>query len=229
MTRPAAVVNEANAIGTTYLRAQTLAEPMRSTSMRLLKRYTDTRIALSDAVPDSKAFRSTSAEGQVLQRKLWALAGQALTLSPQASAPRLYVETLNEMIDAQSTRLASLENRIPDAVMYLQIAVSTLAFGVLGLYLSLLGRAVVPRSSARSWWPSCSRDLRPRSTPPRIHRCPCDGTDQRARFDDPTARGSPPAVPPHRSPQRSCRAVRRAQSARHPHDRDLRASSIAWR
>ena len=112
--------------------------------MRLLKRYTDTRIALSDAVPDSKAFRSTSAEGQVLQRKLWALAGQALTLSPQASAPRLYVETLNEMIDAQSTRLASLENRIPDAVMYLQIAVSALAFGVLGLYLSLLGRAVVP-------------------------------------------------------------------------------------
>ncbi len=142
--RRVAVVDEANAIGTTYLRAQTLVEPLRSKSMRLLKKYTDSRIALSDSVPDTTAFRRTSAAGQVLQRKLWALASQALTLSPQSSAPRLYVETLNEMIDAQSTRLATLENRIPDAVLLLQIGVSALAFGVLGLYLALLGRAVLP-------------------------------------------------------------------------------------
>jgi hypothetical protein len=143
-SRRAAVVDEANAIGTTYLRAQTLVEPVRSESMRLLKRYTDTRIALSDEVPDTAKFRRTSAEGQVIQRRLWALAGKAMNTSPQSSAPRLYVETLNEMIDAQSSRLAALENRIPDAVLYLQIAVSALAFGVLGLYLALLGRAVLP-------------------------------------------------------------------------------------
>ncbi len=142
--RRAAVVDEANVIGTTYLRAQTLVEPMRSESMRLLKKYTDSRIALSYSVPDTAAFRRTSAAGQVLQRKLWTLASEALTLSPQSSAPRLYVETLNEMIDAQSTRLATLENRIPDAVLYLQVGVSALAFGVLGLYLALLGRAVLP-------------------------------------------------------------------------------------
>src|SRR5690349_12911710 len=46
-----AVVLEANAIGTTYLRAQTLAEPMRSQSLDLLKGYGDARIALSDSVP----------------------------------------------------------------------------------------------------------------------------------------------------------------------------------
>ncbi len=142
--RRAAVVGEANAIGTTYLRAQTLVEPVRSESLRLLRRYTDTRIALADFIPDSSGFRRTSAESQVLQRKLWALAGDALNMSPQSSAPRLYVETLNEMIDAQSTRLAALDNRVPDAVLLLQVAVSALAFGVLGLYLALLGRAVIP-------------------------------------------------------------------------------------
>lgn len=142
--RRAAVVDEANAIGTTYLRAQTLVEPLRSESLQLLRRYTDGRIALSDAVPDTAPFRRTSAAGQVIQRRLWALAGEALNLSPQSSAPRLYVETLNEMIDAQAARLATLENRIPDAVLYLQVAVSALAFGVLGLYLALLGRAVIP-------------------------------------------------------------------------------------
>jgi hypothetical protein len=40
-TRRQAVVDDANAIGTTYLRAQTLAEPVRSRSLALLKRYTD--------------------------------------------------------------------------------------------------------------------------------------------------------------------------------------------
>jgi hypothetical protein len=39
--RRAAVVDDANAIGTTYLRAQTLKEPIRSRSLRALKRYTE--------------------------------------------------------------------------------------------------------------------------------------------------------------------------------------------
>ncbi len=142
--RRAAVVDEANTIGTTYLRAQTLVEPMRTKSMQLLKRYTDLRIGLSDAVPDTAKFRRTSAASQSIQRRLWALAGEALNVSPQSSAPRLYVDTLNEMIDAQSTRLATLENRIPDAVLFLQVAVSALAFAILGMYLALLGRAVLP-------------------------------------------------------------------------------------
>src|SRR3954447_23170716 len=55
--RRAAVVNEANAIGTTYLRAQTLAEPVRSQSLHLLKRHTALRIRLSHAVPDTAKFR----------------------------------------------------------------------------------------------------------------------------------------------------------------------------
>ena len=49
--RKAAVVDDANAIGTTNLRAQTLPEPIRSNSLQLLKTYTDTEIVLSDAVP----------------------------------------------------------------------------------------------------------------------------------------------------------------------------------
>jgi hypothetical protein len=143
-TRRSAVVDEANTIGTTYLRAQMLAEPGRTDSMRLLRRYTDSRIALSNAIPDSAKFRRVSAEGQAIQTELWSLAGTAMNAAPTSSAPRLYVETLNEMIDAHTTRVAALANHIPDAVMYLQIITSTLAFGVLAMYLALLGRAVLP-------------------------------------------------------------------------------------
>ena len=51
--RRQAVVDDANAIGTTFLRAQTLAEPERTASLDLLKRYTDADITGSDAVPGS--------------------------------------------------------------------------------------------------------------------------------------------------------------------------------
>jgi hypothetical protein len=47
------VVGEANAIGTTYLRAQTLSEPIRSRSLERLIRYTQTAIRLSNQVPGS--------------------------------------------------------------------------------------------------------------------------------------------------------------------------------
>ena len=47
-------------------------------------------------------------------------------------------------MSADTSRTASLANRIPDAVMFLQMIVAALAFGVLGLYLALLGRAALP-------------------------------------------------------------------------------------
>src|SRR3954466_4282656 len=105
--RRAAVVLEANAIGTTYLRAQTLSEPMRTDSLTLLKRYGDARIAVSESVPDSAKFEAASKESVDIQNALWGLAGEALNNAPTASAPRLYVETLNEMIDAHTTRIAA--------------------------------------------------------------------------------------------------------------------------
>jgi hypothetical protein len=141
--RRAAVVLESNAIGTTYLRAQTLAEPMRTESLQRLKRYTDARIALSDSTPDSRAFVAASRRSVALQNGLWALAGDALKGSPNASAPRLYVETLNEMIDAHTTRVAALDNRIPAPVLWLQILASALALGVLGMFLASHDRGVL--------------------------------------------------------------------------------------
>ena len=55
-SRRAAVVDDANTIGTTYLRAQTLGEPMRTRSLQLLRQYTDASLALSYAVPTTAGF-----------------------------------------------------------------------------------------------------------------------------------------------------------------------------
>ena len=141
--RRAAVVDEANAIGTTYLRAQMLAEPVRSRSLALLVRYTDQSIRLSSAIPGSANANSIIAAEDVLQRRLWALAGQAVAASPVDTAPRLYVETLNEMIDAQGVRVAGLNNRVPTEVLLLEIAGAAAAVAMLAFYLSVLGRGLL--------------------------------------------------------------------------------------
>jgi hypothetical protein len=140
--RRAAVVDEANAIGTTYLRAQTLAEPVRTRSLERLVRYTDASMRLTDSVPGSAGALEAVADGELLQRELWRLAGQALADAPTASAPRLYVESLNSMIDMQTVRVAGLNNRVPGAVLAVEVLGAAVALGLLAFYLSLLGRGM---------------------------------------------------------------------------------------
>jgi hypothetical protein len=113
------------------------SEPVRSSG------YTDTGIALSRSVPGSPAARQAAADGQQLQRQLWALAGQALAAAPTASAPRLYVESLNQMIDLQTVRVAGLNNRVPGPVLVLEVAGAAVALGLLAFYLAILGRGVL--------------------------------------------------------------------------------------
>jgi len=140
--RRANIVTEANAIGTTYLRAQTLAEPVRSASLDLLVRYARSATRLSDEVPGSDEAGAARAREEQIERRLWSLAGKALETAPIASAPRLYVETLNEMIDAETARVAALGNRVPTAVLVLEVLGSALALALLAAYLAIVGRGV---------------------------------------------------------------------------------------
>ena len=140
--RRATIVEEANAIGTTYLRAQTLPEPIRGRSLDLLIDYTESAIRLAEHVPGSAEELAAADEEERLQRRLWPLAGEALDAAPQASAPRLYVETLNEMIDSQTVRIAALNNQVPSEILWLELIGASIALGLLAAYLALVGRGL---------------------------------------------------------------------------------------
>ncbi len=84
-------------------------------------------------MPSSSAANDAVADGQELQRELWALAGEALDWAPIASAPRLYVDSLNEMIDMQTVRVSALNNRVPPAVLWLEIVGAAVALGLLAV------------------------------------------------------------------------------------------------
>jgi hypothetical protein len=78
-----------------------------------------------------------------MQRSLWRLAGEALAGSPTDSAPRLYAETHNEMIDMQTVHVSTLNNRVPTAVLVIEIIGAAIALGLLALYLAILARGVL--------------------------------------------------------------------------------------
>ena len=147
-SRRAATVEEANAIGTTYLRAQLIAEPARSRSLDLLRRYTTLAVSITDEVPNSPAMRRTTAAQGILQRRLWRLAGQAIGTAPVDSAPRLYVDSLNTTIDDQSARLSTLNNRVPGPVLALEVLGAAAALALLALHISILGRGLLPMIAA---------------------------------------------------------------------------------
>ena len=177
--RRAAVVDESNAIGTTYLRAQSLAEPQRTQSLALLKRFADTSIQLSRTVPGSADQNRVRIASGRIQRQLWALAGESLNKNPTDSAPRLYVDSLNEMFDSQSSRIYSLGNRIPTPVLVLEIAGPP---SPLPSWRSAPGRSRWARrlhGDDRGGAGGCdpARHLRPRPADARSHPGTCRATD----------------------------------------------------
>lgn len=48
------------------------------------------------------------------------------------------------MIDQQTVRISSRDNRVPGAVLALEVFAAAAALGLLGMYLSLLGRGITP-------------------------------------------------------------------------------------
>lgn len=139
-SRRSIVVDEANAIGTTYLRAQLLDEPERSESMAVLRDYADVAVVFADTVPKSDEFDAATARIGEMHTELWRLAGRAIDAQPEANATRLYVETLNEMIDAHSSRVASLDYHVPETAVVVELFGSSIALGALACYVAMRRR-----------------------------------------------------------------------------------------
>jgi hypothetical protein len=109
------VVDEANAIGTTNLRAAMLPEPSRSKAQELLRQYTEARLDFSKSEMNSGTFQAALKRSKQAQTDLWQ---QSVVVAQQSPTPitALFVQSLNETIDLDAKRLAALENRVPGAI-----------------------------------------------------------------------------------------------------------------
>lgn len=134
------VIEESNAIGTTYLRALLVAEPQQREVVGLLRAYADAQIAFAEARTDVDSLGTANSTIARLQMRLWSVA-IAMSRQDTRSVPTgLFVQSLNNMIDLHEKRIQALENRLPTAVIYLVFALILVTFGLVGY-----GRGITSR------------------------------------------------------------------------------------
>jgi hypothetical protein len=134
-TRRALVLDEANAIGTTYLRAAML--PVGSDEVRgLLRDYVDARLAAVRSGAVAEGLR----QAEELQGRLWTHAVAAGQQHPNSIVVGLFVASLNEVIDLHAKRVtAGLRNRIPGTIWAALFSMAVLSLGAMGYHSGLVG------------------------------------------------------------------------------------------
>ena len=121
--RRSLAVDEANSIGTTWLRADFLAGQREIEVKDLLRQYTALRLEATSENLEEADFRKFVAESNKIQSALWAHAAAQAEEQPNPISAS-FITTLNETIDLQSTRLATRDAHVPGAVWLLLIIVS---------------------------------------------------------------------------------------------------------
>ena len=107
------VIEEANVIGTAYLRAGYLDEPHRTESRDLLREYVDMRVAALD--PDKTV--ASILRSEEIHNELWSRAEQIARESPLPTVS-LYISSVNEVIDLHTERITyGVDIRIPATVL----------------------------------------------------------------------------------------------------------------
>lgn len=133
-TRRENVLLEANAIGTTYLRAQLLGEPHRSRLSRMLVDYTDNRIALGTA-RGREADRLLEINDRMLT-DLWTETVAAFPGVETYDFSTSFLEAMNRLIDMDAARKAGRYARVPTEVLAVLMIYMFISAGVLGYVLS---------------------------------------------------------------------------------------------
>ena len=77
-----ALVNEANAIGTTLLRARLLPRPISEEALALLHRYTQSRLAALESFTSAERMRRALEDTGQIQAALWQKASRLRPRTP---------------------------------------------------------------------------------------------------------------------------------------------------
>lgn len=129
------VLSEANAIGTTYLRAEMLPEPMRTESRNYLREYVEVRL---DAIQQPGRLPQAILKSEELHKSLWS---QAVAAAEKDRSPitGLFVQSLNQVIDLHAKRvMTGVRSRVPDAIWVVLYVLSILAMAMMGYHSGLV-------------------------------------------------------------------------------------------
>ena len=136
------IVEEANAIGTAWLRLDLLPTAAQPELRDLFRRYLDTRLAVYQKLPDLQAARAEVGKANALQGEIWPRAVAASQQAPTPLAAQL-IPALNQMFDIATTRTMAAQMHPPAVIFYM--------LGVLALMCALLAGYAMAGGKSRSW------------------------------------------------------------------------------
>jgi hypothetical protein len=145
MERQDLIVDEANAIGTAYLRAELLDEPERNLLRAELAAYVSHRLSVSDRAE----YAVTRADFDQIaghHGAMWRITREGVERKPGVMIALL--GPINEVIDLHSTRVAAGRKHLPALVMSLLLACSGLAIGVIGYGCGVSGKGSMVMATA---------------------------------------------------------------------------------
>ena len=123
--RRSLIVEEANDIGTAYLRLDLLPPDLQPAVRRKFREYTDARIAAYRALPDVEKALEHLARANALQGEIWKLAVPAAAqAAPGAAASVLLLPALNAMFDITNVRTWATQMHPPQVVFMMLAALA---------------------------------------------------------------------------------------------------------
>jgi hypothetical protein len=129
-------VDEANAIGTAYLRIDLLPPSTQPPLREAFRKYVDARIATYRALPDLKAAQLELVRSQDAQREIWAQAVAAIYMpESRPGAAVLVVPALNQLFDIATVRVVATQIH-PPLIVYEMLIALALASALLAGYQS---------------------------------------------------------------------------------------------
>jgi len=128
--RKAMVVEEANAVGTAYLRAGFLGDSDRDLSRNLLREYVEIRLAVAD---DESVLESTLTRSEEIHGELWSIVEDTVHQGQDSDIMALLVASINDVIDVHSLRLAAVALRLPELLWLVLYAATMLSFLLVGV------------------------------------------------------------------------------------------------
>ena len=138
--RKHAVIDEANALGTAFLRAGLIAEPGNKALKETILAYAKTRVVHKGHVLSNAERRVMLNNTLQAKKKLWPTLEKALQQSKPGAIEVSMVAAMNDVLDIHTIRLAAILDKLPVAVIWLLIFISAATIAVTGFNAGLSGK-----------------------------------------------------------------------------------------
>jgi hypothetical protein len=140
--RKVALMEEASAIGTAFLRADLLAEPGRSALREAIGAYARTRLADENFLESEALFRAQLRKTVEAQNALWPVTLSAISPGTPPAITVLVVNGITDVLDAGAQRLAAIVDAVPLIVKGIILAYASASLFLVGNNAALRGRPI---------------------------------------------------------------------------------------